>query len=108
MFSPALAHLAQYVLPKPLSVDEVLSPYIFVFYVAFAVTFVLTPVMRLVATYYGVIDEPDNLRKVHRSPVAYLGGVAMFLGWICGLAVSQYLKLHRIQPGWLATRSVAW
>jgi len=100
MSSHLLAQLPQLFPARPLTPDEVLSPYIFVFYVAFAVTFVLTPVMRLVATYYGVIDEPDNLRKVHRSPVAYLGGVAMFLGWICGLAVSQYLKLHRIQPGW--------
>ena len=100
MLSQLLAQLPQLFPVKPLTPDEVLSPYIFVFYVAFAVTFALTPVMRLVATYYGVIDEPDNLRKVHKAPVAYLGGVAMFLGWICGLAASQYLNLHRIQPGW--------
>jgi UDP-GlcNAc:undecaprenyl-phosphate GlcNAc-1-phosphate transferase len=100
MLSQVPAQLPQLFPTRPLTPDEVLSPYIFVFYVSFAVTFVLTPVMRLVATYYGVIDEPDNARKVHRSPVAYLGGVAMFLGWICGLAISQYLKLHRIQPGW--------
>ena len=100
MLSDVLAQLPQLFPVRPLTPDEVLSPYIFVFYVSFAVTFALTPVMRLVATYYGVIDEPDNARKVHKAPVAYLGGVAMFLGWICGLAVSQYLKLHRIQPGW--------
>jgi UDP-GlcNAc:undecaprenyl-phosphate GlcNAc-1-phosphate transferase len=92
--------------PKILTADQVLSPYVYVFYVAFAVTFVLTPVMRMVATYYGVIDEPDNARKVHKSPVAYLGGVAMFLGWICGMAVSQYLTLHRIQPGWPTSQPI--
>ena len=43
--------------PKILTADQVLSPYVYVFYVAFAVTFVLTPVMRMVATYYGVIDD---------------------------------------------------
>src|SRR6476469_2614715 len=96
MPSAPLAQLTQ----KILTADQVLAPYISVFYVALAVTFVLTPVMRMVATYYGVIDEPDNARKVHKSPVAYLGGVAMFLGWICGMAVGQYLVLHRIQPGW--------
>jgi UDP-GlcNAc:undecaprenyl-phosphate GlcNAc-1-phosphate transferase len=26
--------------------------------------------------------------------------VALFLGWICGMAIAQYLTLHRIQPGW--------
>ncbi|HZN66810.1 MAG TPA: MraY family glycosyltransferase [Tepidisphaeraceae bacterium] len=92
--------------PQVLSADQVLAPYIYVFYVAFIVTFVFTPLMRLVATQYGVIDEPDLNRKVHKAPVAYLGGVAMFLGWICGLAISQYLTLHRIQPGWPTSQPV--
>src|ERR1700712_4479817 len=79
--------------------DEVLSPYIYVFYASFVVSFLFTPVMRLVALYYGIIDRPDRVRKMHTVPVAYLGGVAVFLGWICGLAVSQYLLLHRNAPG---------
>jgi UDP-GlcNAc:undecaprenyl-phosphate GlcNAc-1-phosphate transferase len=83
------------------SVDEVLSPYIYVFYAAFLVSIVFTPVMRMVATYYGIIDHPDNLRKMHRAPVAYLGGVAVFLGWLSGLALTQYLNLHRTEPGLL-------
>jgi UDP-N-acetylmuramyl pentapeptide phosphotransferase/UDP-N-acetylglucosamine-1-phosphate transferase len=36
--------------------------------------------MQMVASYYGIIDEPDNKRKMHSAPVAYLGGVAVFLG----------------------------
>ena len=32
-------------------------------------------------------DLPDNVRKMHNTPVAYLGGVAVFLGWLGGLAV---------------------
>ena len=74
--------------------DEVMSPYIFVFYVSFIVAFVFTPIMRTVAVYYGIIDEPDGLRKIHTKPVAYLGGVAVFLGWIAGLAFSQLLQTH--------------
>lgn len=81
--------------------DEVVSPYIYVFYVAFAVTFLFTPVMQTVASYYGIIDEPDGHRKMHSSAVAYLGGVAVFLGWISGLAISQFLQLHRAEPGLL-------
>ena len=94
--TPMLAQLSSQIL----SLDEVLSPYIFVFYVAFIVTYLMTPLMRKVAIHYGIVDEPDQARKMHKTPVAYLGGVALFLGWVCGMAVAQYLKLHRIQPGW--------
>src|SRR5579862_6778085 len=76
------------------TVDEVLSPYIYVFYAAVIVSFIFTPIMRFIASYYGIIDEPDNLRKMHSKPVAYLGGVAVFLGWISGLAISQFLQVH--------------
>ncbi|MGA2440986.1 MAG: MraY family glycosyltransferase [Tepidisphaeraceae bacterium] len=69
--------------------DTVLSPHIYVFYAAFIVSFIFTPIMRLVANYYGIIDQPDHLRKLHTSPVAYLGGVAVFMGWVAGLATSQ-------------------
>ncbi len=38
---------------------------------------------------------------MHNTAVAYLGGVAVFLGWITGMAVSQFLQLHRAEPGLL-------
>ncbi len=82
------------------SADDVLSPYIYIFYVAFLVAIIFTPIMRTVAVYYGIIDQPDSKRKLHRTPVAYLGGVAVFLGWIAGLAISQFVHLHRQEPGW--------
>src|SRR4029079_3657232 len=49
----------------------------------------------------GIIDEPDGHRKMHSTAVAYLGGVAVFLGWLTGLATSQFLQLHRAEPGLL-------
>jgi UDP-GlcNAc:undecaprenyl-phosphate GlcNAc-1-phosphate transferase len=81
------------------SADQVLAPYVYVWYMAFGIAFVFTPIMRSVAMYYGIIDEPDQLRKMHSTPVAYLGGVAVFLGWISGLAMSQFLAMHRLEPG---------
>src|SRR2546430_6156390 len=74
--------------------DQVLSPYVYVFIVAYLISFIFTPIMRRVAEYYGVIDKPDLLRKMHSRPVAYLGGVAVFMGWVAGLAISQFLGLH--------------
>src|SRR5688572_25806805 len=95
-----IAFLAQ-VPSRAFSVDEVLSPYVYVFYIAFIVAFCFTPIMRAVAMHYGIIDEPDALRKMHSTPVAYLGGVAVFLGWMAGLTLSQHLGLHRSEPGLL-------
>lgn len=83
-----------------LSPDDVLKPYVWVFYAAFIVAYLLTPLMRRVATYYGVVDKPDNLRKIHREPVAYLGGVAVFLGWLVGVAVATKCQWH-LGPSWV-------
>jgi UDP-GlcNAc:undecaprenyl-phosphate/decaprenyl-phosphate GlcNAc-1-phosphate transferase len=79
--------------------DEVLSPYVYCFYAAFLVAWIFTPIMRSVAMHYGIVDQPDQMRKIHKTPVAYLGGVAVFLGWLCGLALSQFLMMHRNASG---------
>jgi UDP-GlcNAc:undecaprenyl-phosphate GlcNAc-1-phosphate transferase len=60
---------------------------------------VFTPIMRVVASYYHIIDQPDRMRKMHNVPVAYLGGMAVFLGWLTGLAISQFRKLPLHEPG---------
>ncbi len=58
--------------------------------VAFAVTFVLTPVVRLLAERYGAVVKPDE-RRVHSVPTATIGGVAMFVALLVSLAVASQL-----------------
>jgi UDP-GlcNAc:undecaprenyl-phosphate GlcNAc-1-phosphate transferase len=82
--------------------DEILSPYVYVFYAAYVVAFLFTPILRNVAIHYNIIDQPDGVRKMHTVPVAYLGGLAVFLGWLTGLAMSQFLPLHSTEPMLLA------
>jgi UDP-GlcNAc:undecaprenyl-phosphate GlcNAc-1-phosphate transferase len=41
--------------------------------------------MRKLALANGIVDLPDARRKAHAKPVAYLGGLAIFLGWLAGL-----------------------
>src|SRR6266581_4418774 len=81
------------------SADQILSPYVYVFYAAYIATFILTPILRGVAMYYNIIDQPDGVRKMHNVPVAYLGGLAVFLGWLSGLAMSQFRPLPLYEPG---------
>jgi UDP-GlcNAc:undecaprenyl-phosphate/decaprenyl-phosphate GlcNAc-1-phosphate transferase len=80
---------------------EIFHGYFPVFVVAFAVTLLATPLMRRLALAHGVIDRPDEARKLHRLPVAYLGGVAVFLGIVAGIIYSyagvftgQLMTLH--------------
>jgi UDP-GlcNAc:undecaprenyl-phosphate/decaprenyl-phosphate GlcNAc-1-phosphate transferase len=78
--------------------DGMLAPYVWCFYASFLAAFVFTPVMRSIAIYYGIIDKPDLVRKLHREPVAYLGGLAVFMGWLAGLTMTQFTTMHVIEP----------
>jgi UDP-GlcNAc:undecaprenyl-phosphate/decaprenyl-phosphate GlcNAc-1-phosphate transferase len=77
-----------------LRVDDVLSPYWGVFVVAFVVAFMITPAVRWLALRNGVVDWPDKARKAHAQPVAYLGGVAIFLGWLAGVFACLFCTPH--------------
>ena len=64
------------------------------FLVALVVAYATTPLMRRVALRFQVVDRP-NQRKVHRVPVPYLGGVAIYLGFLAALLVIQPFS-HRL------------
>lgn len=59
--------------------------YIGVLIVSFLVAVIATPLMRRLAVAYGIIDRPNEARKVHTVPIAYLGGVAVYLGIMGGI-----------------------
>jgi UDP-GlcNAc:undecaprenyl-phosphate GlcNAc-1-phosphate transferase len=58
--------------------------------VAFLVTLCATPIVRRLAVANGIIDRPSDPRKIHRMPIAYLGGVAVFLGIVAGIFYSYF------------------
>ena len=76
-----------------LSVSGLLSTYLPVLVVAWAATLISTPIIRAIAIQVGVVDRPDEARKLHRKPIAYLGGVAVFIGLIAGIATSYALDV---------------
>ena len=69
---------------------DIFHGYIGVFVVAFLVTLFVTPIMRRLAVNNGIVDRPGESRKVHRVPIAYLGGVAVFLGLLAAFAFSFF------------------
>lgn len=75
-------------------IDQVLSPYMVVFLIAWIGAIVATPIMREVAFRYGILDRPDAGRKNHAQAIAYLGGVAILLGWLAGVFASNFIEPH--------------
>ena len=65
---------------------DLLNSYAPIFVVAFAVTLLVTPLVRRLALVAGAVDLPDKARKAHPYPVAMFGGVAVFLGLIIAIA----------------------
>ena len=62
--------------------------------IAAAVTFLLTPVVRVVARRWGAVARPRD-RDVHAIPTPRLGGVAMFVGMAVALLVAHLMPTLR-------------
>ncbi len=58
-----------------------MTPYLLMAASALVLALSGTPVMRLVALRFGVIDQPAA-RKIHQNPVPLLGGAAIYLAFI--------------------------
>lgn len=70
-----------------------MRPYLIVFAVAAAVSFVTTPLVRRIGARFAMAVPSD--RKVHREPTPQLGGVAMYLGFLAALGVAWLLPEFR-------------
>lgn len=68
-----------------------LRSYAIVFGVTVAVTALVMPLMMRLAARVGAIAHPSD-RKVHAKPTPSLGGGAMFLGLLAGIAVASRLS----------------
>lgn len=73
--------------------------YMGIFVISFLVALLATPVMRRMAISHGIVDRPNEARKIHRVPIAYLGGVAVYLGILAGILFAYTTPFHGlIQP----------
>lgn len=55
--------------------------------ISFLMTFYLVPIVIKIATRFGILDNPDGKIKNHKQPTPYLGGVAVYMGFILSLAL---------------------
>ena len=62
--------------------------YFFIFMLALCSCLYITPVVISAALTYDIVDRPDGNLKQHQRPVAYLGGIAIYLSFLATLALT--------------------
>lgn len=75
-----------------------MSAYLWVFLACAGATFVATPLVRLLVVRLGAIDRPSD-RKVHPRATPTMGGLALLVGLLVGMALARRLpffdEMHR-------------
>ena len=64
-----------------------MTVYVWAFVIALIVTYICTPLVRMLAVKIGAIDAPDA-RKVHQVSIPRLGGLAIYIGYMVSLLYS--------------------
>lgn len=87
-----------------------LMPRIEIFFISFFTSFILcffiVPSIKKIAEKFKVYDYPDD-RKVHKTPVPYLGGVAVYLSFFIAVAISLWAgtKFNFLRGDFLTSQS---
>ena len=59
---------------------------------ALVVSFLLTPPVKAFAKKVGAIDVPKDDRRVHKTPIPRLGGLAIFLGFVISVVCFAHIN----------------
>ncbi|MBR5536179.1 MAG: undecaprenyl/decaprenyl-phosphate alpha-N-acetylglucosaminyl 1-phosphate transferase [Clostridia bacterium] len=59
----------------------------FAFLLSFVVAFATTPFVKRLAYKIGAVDVPKDSRRMHKTPKARLGGLAIFLGFLVSVCI---------------------
>src|SRR5689334_15948410 len=59
------------------------------FLLALVMSLLMTPIMRLVALSFGVLDHPLSDVKTHKKPTPYLGGLGVAFGMASALLFAR-------------------
>jgi len=93
----------------------IIYEYIISFAIAFIVSFSATPIARKVAFKLGAVDIPKDNRRMHRKPIALLGGLAIFCGFLLSVMFTvisskitgtKWLQSYKLITGLLAGTSI--
>lgn len=54
---------------------------------SFCVAFVLTPLCRNLAIRWGLVDQPDRIRKFHTRAIPRVGGISIFIAYLASFVL---------------------
>jgi|SRR5579863_549354 len=61
---------------------------------SFCVAFFLTPLCRDLAIRWGLVDQPDQIRKLHTRPIPRVGGISIFIAYLVSFAALYFLSFQ--------------
>ena len=66
---------------------DVWAPGVWIFLVALLLSLLGTPLFRWFALRKNIYDRPDQAVKIHKAPIPYLGGAAIWLAWTLAVLI---------------------
>ena len=72
--------------------------YLITFVLAFIIAFSSTPIARKLAFKLGAVDVPKDERRMHKKPIALMGGVAITAGFLVSVLFSTILPAKMFAP----------
>jgi len=76
-----------------------ITEYLITFALAFIISFSATPIVRRLAFKIGGVDIPKDDRRMHKKPIALMGGLAIICGFVISLAFDLATASNIITPG---------
>ena len=64
-----------------------LTSALIIFAVAMVISFVLTPLVRRFAVKINAVDVPKDNRRMHKTPIPRIGGIAIFVGFMTAMLI---------------------
>src|SRR5258708_779780 len=65
---------------------------------SFLLALILTPICRNLCRRFGLVDNPDQARKLHTSPIPNMGGVPIVIAYFGSFAIAAAFA-QKIQVG---------
>ena len=65
--------------------------YLYTFILAFVFSLIVSPILRKIAVYYDILDQPSSSIKTHKQATPYLGGIAIWLGFTASLIIIRFI-----------------